>query len=150
MHLSTSYGVHMRNTPGPGRGSWATLVQSRREAVGMTKVDLARRLDVDRATVHRWEQGTYSPDDPGLVQRVADLFGIGLDEALAAAGLRPDDAPRTEPLRPALDPALIEAQAMLDDPDVSPAVKAQVHLMLNAMVEMARQQPKIPKRRRAG
>ena len=116
----------------------------------MSGAELARRLQVDRATIWRWETGKQKPEGIEVIQVFADLFGIGLDEALAAAGLRPDDAPRTEPLRPALDPALIEAQAMLDDPDVSPAVKAQVHLMLNAMVEMARQQPKIPKRRRAG
>lgn len=140
----------MRNTPASQRGGWAALVTAHREAAGLSKVELARRLGIDRGTVHRWEQGTYRPDDPDLVQRLAELFRIDLDEALAAAGLRPDDAPRSEPIRPAVHPLLEEAQAMLDDPDVADAVKAQVHVMLQAMVDLARSQPRTPRRRRAG
>ena len=82
--------------------------------------------------------------------RLVDLFRIDLEEALVAAGLRPESAPRNFPLKLSIHPALAEAQAMLDDPEVPEETKAQVHAMLAAMVELARQQPRAPRRRRAG
>lgn len=149
LRLLPPYGVHMRNTSGGERGRWAALVSTYREAAQMTKVALAQRLGVDRGTITRWETGAYRPDDPDVVARFADLFRIDLDTALAAAGLRPVGAAAPEVPAP-LDPNLVEAQAMLDDPRVPPEVKAQVHVMLQAMIDLARQQPKPPRRRRAG
>ncbi len=145
------YGLRMRNVEPPDRSAWAALVKQCRGVTGMTGAELSRRLDVDRATIWRWETGRQRPENVAVVEAFARLFAIDIEEALAAAGMRPQPAPhRAEPLRPALDPALAEAQAMLDDPNVSDVVKAQVHAMLAAMVEMARQQPQAPRRRRAG
>lgn len=83
------YRVHMRNTSGPGRGGWATYVTAAREHALVSKAELARRVGIDRGTVHRWEAGQNRPDSAEIVQRVANVLNVDLDEALAAAGLRP-------------------------------------------------------------
>lgn len=93
----TPYGVHMRNTGGPQRGTWATYITTARERAALTKSELARRVGKDRATVGRWEDGKNRPDDADLVARVADVLGLDLDEALAAAGLRPGVTPPPTP-----------------------------------------------------
>src|SRR5688572_20611332 len=63
--LPLAYGLRMRNTPS---GTWATLVKRMRDATGMTGADLARRLDVDRATIWRWEAGRQKPENADLVK----------------------------------------------------------------------------------
>ncbi|MFI6161701.1 helix-turn-helix transcriptional regulator [Micromonospora haikouensis] len=87
----------MRNTSEPMRGTWATYVLTGRERAGLTKSEFARRIGKDRATVGRWEDGKNRPDDADLVARVAEVLGFDLDEALAAAGLRPGVAPPATP-----------------------------------------------------
>jgi len=87
----------MRNTPGPARGTWAAYLQMARERAGLNKSELGRRIAKDRATVARWEEGRFRPDDANLVARVADVLGLDLDEALAAAGMRPGVRPPAEP-----------------------------------------------------
>ena len=90
------YGVHMRNTSGPGRGTWATYIKAAREHARLTKTELARRISKDRATVGRWEDGKNRPEDANLVALIADVLNLDIDEALAAAGLRPGvEAPPT-------------------------------------------------------
>lgn len=49
----------------------------------MTQQDLARLLDVDRATVCRWESGERKPDH-ALVPKISEKTGISAKE------LRPD------------------------------------------------------------
>lgn len=88
-HADVAYGVHMRNTSGPGRGSWATYVRSAREHRNLSIAELARRVGVDRGTVHRWEGGRNRPESADVVGTLADVLGLDVDEALAAAGLRP-------------------------------------------------------------
>jgi hypothetical protein len=54
---------------------------------------------VDRTTVFRWETQRARPESAELVQAVAEALGVDLDEALAAAGLKPGIAPPVEPTR---------------------------------------------------
>ncbi|MFI6332951.1 helix-turn-helix domain-containing protein [Micromonospora chersina] len=89
----------MRITEGAERGSWATYSRLAREGAGLGKSELARRLGMDRGTVHRWEIGKTRPEDPQVVQAFAEVLGLDLEEALAAAGLRPGVAPPAEPTR---------------------------------------------------
>jgi transcriptional regulator with XRE-family HTH domain len=134
----------MRNTPS---GTWATLVKRMRDATGMTGADLARRLDVDRATIWRWEAGRQKPENADLVKAFADIFGLNVDDALAAAGLRPaelEEAPR-EPM----DPDVLALLRMLADPDTPETTKAQIRTMMRALLDLAEAQPKPPRRRKA-
>jgi len=65
----------------------------------MSQAELARHVRVDRVTIWRWERGLQKPEDSSTVHLVATALGIDLDEALAAAGMRPGvDAP-TAPTR---------------------------------------------------
>lgn len=62
----------------------------------LSKTELARRLGIDRGTVHRWEIGQTKPEDPETVRKFAEALKLDLEEALAAAGLRPgQEAPTT-------------------------------------------------------
>lgn len=143
--LIAAYGVHMRNTATGGRGTWAALVQAAREAVGLSKAELARRLRVDRATIMRWESGTTKPESGEMVQRFAALFAIDLDEALAAAGLRPEGPTPTmpEPLHPDIQ-RLVDR---LGDPATNEETKAYIMSTLRYLAEL----PPAPRRtRRAG
>lgn len=80
--------------------AWAEYLTAAREAAGLSKVGLARAAKVGRATVFRWEGGDSRPERAEIVARVARVLGVDLDEALAAAGLRPTSEPPTHPARP--------------------------------------------------
>lgn len=149
IYLASAYGVHVRNTSGPGRDRWATLVGRAREAAGLTKVAMAQRIGVDRATITRWEQGVTRPESADVVQRVADLLGLDLDEALAAAGLRPSEERRQQQPREQTDPDVLAFYKLLADPDVPASIKDQARAMLRLLAEMADAAPR-PQRRRRG
>lgn len=89
--------LRMRNAEGQQRGNWATYAKTAREIAGLGKSELARRMGMDRGTVHRWEIGRTKPEDPEVVRAFAEVLGLDLDEALAAAGLRPGVAPPSTP-----------------------------------------------------
>lgn len=91
------YRVHVRNTGGRSSGVWATYARRAREGAGMTRAELAERLGKDHSTIYRWETGSYRPDSADTVAAWASAVGVPLDEALAAAGLRPDLPPPQEP-----------------------------------------------------
>jgi transcriptional regulator with XRE-family HTH domain len=53
--------------------------------MGMTQDDLARRINVNRATVANWEIGRTSPDYTTIMV-LADLFGVTTDWLLGRIG----------------------------------------------------------------
>lgn len=50
-------------------------IRERREKIGLTQTELARRLGIDKGTVWRWEAGRTSPQR-GQLQRVAAMLGV--------------------------------------------------------------------------
>lgn len=116
------YGVQMRNRSGHQRGTWATYARTAREAALLSKAELARRLGVDRGTIHRWETGANRPEDPNVVQAFARVLGLDLDEVLAAAGLRPDVEPPAEPTREVDE----EIELVRTDPRLSESMKRRI------------------------
>lgn len=99
----------MRNGPDRRRQTWAAYIKAIREATGLSRAEMARRLDVDPSTIWRWETGRQKPESPDIPQHVAELFALDLDEVLAAAGLKPAVDPPTEPTREP-DPEVEEIQ----------------------------------------
>lgn len=134
MRLPYAYRVRVRSAWTAGSGTWATYIRSVREAAGFTKAAFARRLSVDRATVFRWEGGTSRPDSPAVVVTIADLFGLDLDEALTAAGLRPAPSPPPERPTQQRDPVI---QWILDNPLFSDDEK--VALVKRELARIARE-----------
>jgi transcriptional regulator with XRE-family HTH domain len=108
-----AYGVRVRNSPEPD--AWAVYVRRVREAAGLTKAALAKRLDINRATVFRWESGSQHPE-PAAVIAVADAFGLDVNEALAVAGYLPTAEPPPERPTTQRDPLV---QWILDNPELT-------------------------------
>jgi len=60
----------------------ADAIRAARERLGLTQLDLALRLDVDPATVARWERGATTPAMPALLMRaIADMEETADDDA---------------------------------------------------------------------
>lgn len=139
LHNRPLYGVHVRNTSSPG--SWATYVTETRQRVGMSKSELARRLGIDRGTVHRWESGQNRPEDAVVVTAFAELFGLNADDALTAAGLRLETTPQAAgTIRDApLDPDLRVIMRRLADPGVGEPEKMIIRATLTRLAEIADQ-----------
>jgi len=131
------YGVRVRNM---GVGDWATLVKKMRDATKMTGAELSRRLNVDRATIWRWESGRQRPEDPNKVKEFAELFGLDVEDVLRIAGLRPAGEPVGDVPAP-MDPDLEALLAMLRDPDTPDSIKLQIRTMLRAITELAESLP---------
>ena len=58
-----------------------------RQERGISQADLARRLDVSRQAVSKWEKGQSSPDTVKLIQ-LAELFDVEVE--YLATGIKPE------------------------------------------------------------
>ena len=58
------------------------MIRAKRDERDMTQQELADILHVTRQTVSRWESGSRCPDLI-LSKKIADVFGISLDELLS-------------------------------------------------------------------
>ena len=58
---------------------FAEIFVNRRKALGLTQEGLAQKLGVTNQAVSKWESGQSCPD-LALLPRIADLFGITIDE----------------------------------------------------------------------
>ncbi len=52
---------------------------------GMSQDDLAEKLEVSRQSVSKWETAQSTPDLDKII-RLADLFGVSVDEPAGAGG----------------------------------------------------------------
>ena len=59
--------------------NFAEIIVNRRKALGLTQEGLAQKLGVTNQAVSKWESGQSCPD-LALQPRIADLFGITIDE----------------------------------------------------------------------
>lgn len=125
------YSLRMRNPPNPvdRREVWATYVRKLREATGISRPELARRLAVDPATVWRWETRKQKPEAPDIPQAIARLFGLDVEEVLAAAGLKAGAEPPPAPTPEIVDR---EIEMVRNDPDLEPEMKV---LIVDLIVE---------------
>ena len=64
--------------------SLGDMIRSKREEHDMTQQELADILHVTRQTVSRWESGSRCPDLI-LAKKIADTFGISLDELISSS-----------------------------------------------------------------
>lgn len=108
--------------------TWAAYAKQARGAAvpQLSQSELARRLQTDRTTIWRWENGKQKPDSRDIVVRFADEVGVPRDEALAAAGLHPDLAP---PPAPTLDEEVELILSADIDEDTRRAALEQLHRM---------------------
>ena len=58
------------------------FIAQQRKALGMTQKDLAERLHITDKAVSKWERGLSYPDVT-LLEPLADVFGLGVEELVA-------------------------------------------------------------------
>src|SRR5690554_886385 len=112
--------------------TWGGYARAARAAAGISVADLARLTRIGRATLYRWEGGDQRPERAELVMRWAEAVGVDLDEALAAAGLRPTAAAPDRPVaqQVPLDPDLAHLQRRLEDPATSATEREMIRSAL--------------------
>lgn len=113
------------------RHSWAAYVTGAREAAGLSKAELGRRIGVARETISRWESGSQHPDSATVVRDVARALGRDPQEALVAAGMLPAEPTARR------DPELERIRASRLAPEVKEALVQHV-MQRRAREERAR------------
>ena len=58
---------------------YADQIRKHRQRLGMSQQALGERLGISSVAVSKWERGQSQPDIPTL-KRLADLFGVSMDE----------------------------------------------------------------------
>lgn len=77
-----------------------------RTAQSLSQGDLAERLEVSRQSVSKWETGQSVPDLDKII-KLADLFGVSVDD-LVREEARPQSEPnQSEPEQPAPEPQIV-------------------------------------------
>lgn len=76
-----------------------------REKQGLSQGEIAKKINVSRQTVYKWERGTAVPSTENLIL-LGELYGISLDE-LANGDLWPEEEPAA-------------AVAVMEEPDALP------------------------------
>ena len=90
--------LHINETNDIAR--FGKLLQSRREALGLSVREAARRAEVDKGTVSRIEQGQIPNPRPENIKAIAQVLRIPVSDLFAVAGWMPKDELPT--LRPYL------------------------------------------------
>ena len=67
--------------------SLGSMIASLRKQRGMTQLDLAVKMGVTDKAVSKWERDLLCPDI-SLLPRLAELFGVSVDELMNAKGDR--------------------------------------------------------------
>ncbi len=76
-------------------GRW---LRAKRQAAGISTVQLAKRADMSDTTIVRIEHGAYSAPAPNKLARIADVLALELADVYAMADYAvPDDLPSFQP-----------------------------------------------------
>lgn len=74
------------------------LIRERREALGLSKRQLAEQTDMNNATIVRIEQGTIAVPHPDKLSRLADVLGLSLADVYSLADYAvPSELPSFQP-----------------------------------------------------
>lgn len=95
--------------------------------------ELARRLDISPGVVSHWLNGQRLPS-PASCDRIADVFGLPVDDVLTLAGHRP----ATEPIKP--DDPRTEFIGLVKRVRWTPERVAMMRSILTGMVEYDRKE----------
>ena len=60
-------------------------IETLRKNRGMTRPELAQKMEVKPGTIYQWERGIRNPEITSIV-RLADLFGVSLDYLMGRTG----------------------------------------------------------------
>ncbi len=68
-----------------------TYLRRLRSGQGWTQSQVAEKVEVDAVTIRRWELGMFSPSLKNS-ERLAGLYGVGVDDLMSAATLEPPES----------------------------------------------------------
>ncbi len=76
-------------------GEW---LRERRQAAGLSTIQLAKAVGTTDGTISRIEQGAFAAPDPHKLSRIAEALGLSLADVYAMADYAvPSDLPSFEP-----------------------------------------------------
>lgn len=121
-------------------GDLADLIRTARIGRGWTQDQLADAAEISRPTVQRYEQAKTTAPQPAQLRAIFRALGLDPRRIPVILGYVTADEMGLppEPPRPAL-PADVEAlAALLEDPDIPPAAKADLVEQLRLSVRQTR------------
>lgn len=75
--------------------TFGEMISSLRKEKGMTQLELAEKMGVTDKAVSKWERNLSFPDVSSL-PRLAEIFGITVDELIQAKGVPADEQKKTD------------------------------------------------------
>lgn len=98
--------------PNSGAAELGRLLRQRRQQLGWTIEELARRTRVHKSTVHRLENGLFDAPSPMVLQRLARALDTDVEDYFALIGyFTPKGLPNLQPyLRSKYDASEKEAE----------------------------------------
>lgn len=85
----------MKQAEANGLGKW---LKERRQAAGLSTVELAKRVGTTDGTITRIEQGAIASPDPNKLSRIAEALGLSLADVFEMADYAvPGDLPSFQP-----------------------------------------------------
>lgn len=86
---------------------FGALLRKRREKLGLSTHELAKRADIPQPTILRLEQGRFAAPRPDKLARLADVLDLNLSDLYARVGyLAPNELPSFEAYLIAKYPAM--------------------------------------------
>ena len=74
------------------KDSLGTLIAERRKALGLTQLEIARKLSVTDKAVSKWERNLSCPD-VGTLPKLAEILGLSLEQLMQVESRK--EAPAT-------------------------------------------------------
>jgi SOS-response transcriptional repressor LexA len=95
-----------RAAPRPELMAWAAWFNGQLGRHGWNGMDFGTRAGVSHAAISRWRRALDRPR-AAMAGRIAETFGVSVDEVLEAAGFRDSQAPPVPPAEPLLSQELL-------------------------------------------
>lgn len=83
--------------PQHGQSRLGSVLQERRETLGLSRHEVARRTAIDRTAIIRIESGAIRQPDPAKLARLAKVLDLPLSELYVLAGYPQDQLPSFQP-----------------------------------------------------
>lgn len=93
---------------------WRCGLRKQREAVGLSQAAVCRALSLNQSALSAWECGNHAPS-LRLAFRLANFYGISVDELWEPVGEKPGEKPGERPGEPTAQTGINAAEEQDDE-----------------------------------